>query len=87
MQTERGHDLTGRCGATATSRAFLLRCWREERAGPGGGPAWRFAVTEVGPEQKRRGFACLEGLMAFLEEELIGDADPRAEAGGGETAT
>jgi hypothetical protein len=56
----------------APYRAFLLRCWREPGAGRDGGPAWRFAVMEVGGEQTQRGFACLKALVDYLEEDVVG---------------
>ena len=51
-------------------RAFLLRCWQEAGAGPGGVPAWRFALMQPGDEGTRRGFASLDELVAFLRKEL-----------------
>lgn len=51
-------------------RAFLLRCWREAGAGPGGRPAWRFGLVEPGDGETERGFASLEALLAYLQREL-----------------
>jgi hypothetical protein len=51
-------------------RAYLLRCWQEEGAGPDGEPAWRFTLGQPGDEGRRRGFASLEALVVFLQEEL-----------------
>jgi len=51
-------------------RAFLLRCWQEADAGPGGESAWRFALARAGGEGTRRGFASLEALVAYLRQEL-----------------
>ena len=54
-------------------RAFLLRCWREAGAGPGGRATWRFSLVEPGNGESARGFASLEALMAYLRRELEGD--------------
>jgi hypothetical protein len=51
-------------------QAYLLRCWREESAAPGGSSAWRFSLEEVLRERRRRGFSSLESLFAFLRAEL-----------------
>lgn len=48
-------------------RAFLLRCWQEQTNGE---PTWRFTMVQHGGGQVQRGFACLEAVMAFLDEEL-----------------
>ena len=53
-----------------TYRAFLLRCWRETGAGPGGQATWRFCLVEPGNGETERGFASLEALMAYLRREL-----------------
>ena len=55
-------------------RAFLLRCWQEADAGPAGQAAWRFTLVHLGQGQTKRGFACLEELVAYLRDEL--DAAP-----------
>ena len=59
-------------------RAFLLRCWNETSSAPGEGPEWRFSIREIGGEQRLRGFATLEMLIAFLRVELTRrtDQDP-----------
>jgi hypothetical protein len=54
----------------STYRAFLLRCWREAEAGPGGRAAWRFCLVEPGDGETERGFASLEDLVAYLRREL-----------------
>ena len=61
-----------KAGAPAgpTYRAFLLRCWREAGAGPGGTAAWRFCLVEPGNGETERGFASLEALLAHLRREL-----------------
>ncbi len=51
-------------------RCFLLRCWLQEGAGPGGEPSWRFTVQEAGPDAARRSFACLEDVEAYLAAAL-----------------
>lgn len=53
-------------------RAYLLRCWREQDATFGECPQWRFSVEEVLHERRRKGFASLEALLAFLRAELAG---------------
>lgn len=54
-------------------RAFLLRCWREAGAGPGGRNAWRFCLVELGDGETEHGFPDLEALVAFLRRELEAD--------------
>lgn len=54
-------------------RAFLLGCWQEPGAGPGGKPAWRITLVEVDDEDGKRGFASLEELNTFLREDLERD--------------
>jgi hypothetical protein len=56
----------------AIYQAYLLRCWREEQAAPGGPSPWRFSVEEVLHERRRWGFSSLESLLAFLQAELAG---------------
>jgi hypothetical protein len=51
-------------------RSFLLRCWQEPGAGPGGAPAWRFVLVQLDGEETRKGFARLEELCAYLRGEL-----------------
>ena len=58
--------------AGPTYRAFLLRCWREAGAGPGGQAVWRFSLVEPGNGETERGFASLEALLAHLRQELEG---------------
>jgi len=57
-------------GSAENYRAFLLRCWQEADAGPAGGAAWRFTLVHLGQGQTRKGFACLEELVAYLDEQL-----------------
>lgn len=49
---------------TAPYRSYLLRLWLE----PNNPPAWR-AILESPANGERHGFANLEGLFAFLEQE------------------
>ena len=51
-------------------RSWLLRCWQEPGAGPGGAPAWRFLLAQLDSEEARKGFASLEALCAYLRREL-----------------
>ena len=51
-------------------RAFLLRCWQEADAGPAGEAVWRFTLVQMGEGQTKKGFACLEELLAYLRDEL-----------------
>lgn len=49
-------------------QVFLLRCW-EERGECSDPTRWRFSVQDPGTGQ-RRGFASLEGLIAFLTNQF-----------------
>lgn len=51
-------------------RAFLLRCWQEASTDGGGEPAWRFTVIQLDGSHAKKGFACLEDLVAHLRFEL-----------------
>jgi hypothetical protein len=51
-------------------RAYLLRCWQEADAGPAGEAAWRFTLVQLGQGGTRKGFACLEELVAYLDKQL-----------------
>jgi hypothetical protein len=57
-------------GSGEDYRAFLLRCWQEPGAGPGGEPAWRFTLVRVENEGGQRGFASLAELVEHLRQEL-----------------
>jgi hypothetical protein len=48
-------------------RAYLLHLWQAE--GDDGRPVWRAALEDARTGE-RRGFADLEGLFAFLKEQL-----------------
>ena len=54
-------------GSGGNYRAFLLRCWQDEEDGE---PRWRFTLVEAGDEGSKRGFASLEEVVGFLQEEL-----------------
>jgi hypothetical protein len=56
----------------ATYQVYLLRAWRERPASPGHPAVWRFSLEDVRTRQ-RRGFGSLEGLVAFLRAEVIGE--------------
>ncbi len=51
-------------------RCFLLRCWLEESAGPGGVPAWRFAVRQAESDAARRLFVSFRDVAEWIEVEL-----------------
>lgn len=51
-------------------RCYLLRCWLEEVAGPGGEPAWRFTVRQVGPDAGRHSYTSFHEVVALIEAEL-----------------
>jgi hypothetical protein len=58
----------------ARYRAFMLRCW-EVRGGRPGQPArWRFSLECVEKKEKRY-LPDLEGLVAFLRDELANEGD------------
>lgn len=48
--------------------AYLLRFWEERLQGEGGAVIWRFSLEDAS-SGKRRGFASLEALLAFLQEQ------------------
>jgi hypothetical protein len=50
-------------------RAYLLRFWEECRGQPGLPGTWRFSLEDPHTGQ-RRGFASLERLVAFLQQEM-----------------
>ena len=54
----------------SNNRALLLRCWREEEAGPKGNFSWRFVLLHFTDHQIIKGFASLEELLAYLQTEL-----------------
>lgn len=55
--------------------SFLLRCWQEDEVDALGEPtsihAWRFSLAHLGQGQIKKGFSCLDDLVAYLVEELI----------------
>lgn len=54
-------------------RSFLLRCWEERSQSLANAAAWRFSL-EDSRTGRRHGFAKLEAVMAFLQQELAEDA-------------
>jgi hypothetical protein len=53
------------------NRAYLLRCWLEEKDTPDDRSGWRFSVEEVLHGRRRKGFGSLTALFDFLQAELI----------------
>ncbi len=64
--------------AGPTYRAFLLRCWQEAGAGPGGRATWRFSLVEPGDRKTERGFASLEEVFDFLRVRIGATSEPAA---------
>jgi hypothetical protein len=62
----------------ARYRAFMLRCWEVRSERPGRPAAWRFSLECVEKKEKRY-LPDLEGLVAFLRDELAIAADERKE--------
>jgi len=54
-------------GGGGAYRAYLLRCWQENVDGE---PLWRFTLVQMGDDHRKKGFACLGDLTAFLREDL-----------------
>ncbi|MFN2198436.1 MAG: hypothetical protein ACK2UW_20110 [Anaerolineales bacterium] len=50
--------------------AFLLRCWVEEEQEADQAPVWRFALVKLDGHQRKRGFADLAALFAYLADEI-----------------
>ena len=63
--------------------AWLLRCWEVRGPGPGPPMAWRCSLEDPHTGEQR-GFARLEALSAFLQDELVAEGEqgrrPRAPA-------
>lgn len=57
-------------GEVENYRAFLLRCWQEASVSLGAEAPWRFTLVQVGSEERKMGFACLEDLFRYLKAEL-----------------
>ena len=63
-------------------RCYLLRCWLEDGAGPGGEPAWRFTLRQTDLDAARLSFSSLPDVKLYIETELTmcaraqHDADP-----------
>lgn len=54
--------------------AFLLRCWVEEEQGADQTPVWRFTLVKLNTNQRKRGFAHLSELFAYLTDEIASQA-------------
>ncbi|MFZ2358642.1 MAG: hypothetical protein WA040_04800 [Anaerolineae bacterium] len=60
-------------------RAYMVRCWQENRKTPEDEPIWRFSLDAPWYEE-RRGFATLQALVDHLQTELMNqDASPSQE--------
>ena len=57
-------------------RAYLLRLWETGSLDSGRGVTWRFSLEDPRTGEKR-GFADLEGLVAFLESETGEEQEDR----------
>ena len=55
-------------------RSFLLRCWEERSPSLNDLAIWRFSL-EDSRTGRRHGFAKLEALVTFLQQELAEDKD------------
>jgi len=64
------------------ARWFIMRCWPEAGVAPDQQPVWRFAIEEVGPRQRPRGFGSLEAVMGYLGERLTAPRERRETEGG-----
>lgn len=51
-------------------RAFLLRCWQEAIPSTGMESSWRFSLIHFDGLQTEKGFASIEDLVRYLQEEL-----------------
>ena len=49
-------------------RAYMLRLWEERRNSPDAPGTWRFSLEDAHTGEKQ-GFASLEALLAFLQEQ------------------
>lgn len=54
----------------STYHAFLLRCWQESPPVAGEESTWRFSLIHIDGLQTKKGFACLEDLLDYLQEEV-----------------
>jgi hypothetical protein len=57
------------------TRAYLLRCWQEDPAVPGGKPRWRYSLEGILPRRSRKGFDDLESLVVFLQSQAADDEE------------
>ena len=51
-------------------QSYLLRCWEVRSQQPDQPATWRYSLQDPHTEQKH-GFADLEELVAFLQDELV----------------
>lgn len=51
-------------------RAFLVRCWEEQRTVSEQGSRWRFSIETVGREKRQRSFVRLEDLFTYLKGQV-----------------
>jgi hypothetical protein len=57
------------------SHAFLLRCWLEPDEKPVGAPVWRFSLTHINAQKKKKAFVDLDALLAYLHQVLAKEKD------------
>lgn len=62
-------------------RAFLLRCWQDEAAKPGGEAVWRFKLVHFDGRQTKKVFTQLEEVVTYLGAELEIGKDATDEEG------
>lgn len=60
---------------------YLLTLWQERPEGPGCPAVWRFSLEDT-RTCERRGFGSLEGLMAFLREQVGAEGAEETGRGG-----
>ena len=53
-------------------RSYLLTFWEERSRNPEVAAVWRFRLEDP-RTGRRRGFASLEEVVAFIQTELVGD--------------
>lgn len=51
-------------------QAFLLRCWQESPPAESLESTWRFSLIHIDGLQTKKGFACLEDLLEYLQAQL-----------------
>ncbi|MEW5956853.1 MAG: hypothetical protein AB1801_03950, partial [Chloroflexota bacterium] len=56
-------------------RVYLLQCWQERPATLTEKAVWRFSIEKIArPQSLPQGYASLEALIAFLQNELWNEA-------------